>query len=107
MHYFWELEFEIDTQTGSVGPILAETSCKYKAPLTFPDTILVGVSTDLQSIDEYSMLMRQAIFSEKMQRVAAESTAKIVAYDFKKLQKTPITTALKEKIIRYEHKVKS
>ena len=102
--YFEHINYAMDANLNNIGPILAETSCKYKAPLTFPDTILVGVSVDLESIDEYSFIMNQIVYSNKLQRIAATGTAKIVSYDYKTLQKAPLLPIFKEKIMAFESK---
>lgn len=68
-----------------IGPILANASCRFKAPITYPDQIRVGIrAKDLQK-DRFTMEF--AVFSEKLQRVAADGEGLIVAYDYGRLQK--------------------
>lgn len=97
IHYFNQLGFSVNT-TGEgdpVGPILAAIQCKYKFPLTFPDTVTIATKVKLDSFDEFSFETEQIIFSHKHQRVAAEVTAKLTCYDYKALKKAPIPEKLK------------
>lgn len=70
------------TGTG-VGPILSDTYCTFKFPLTAPDKLLVGATIlkeDL-SVDRYKLT--HAIWSLQHQRVVAEGFGTVVSYDFK------------------------
>ncbi len=98
--YFHQLGFEVavNNSENPVGPILAEINCKYKVPLTFPDTITVATRTQLETLDEYSFWVEQRIISHKMQRVAAEVRARLVSYDYIKLVKAPLPSFFVEKI---------
>lgn len=104
VHYLWDINFIIDTYAGKLGPILAYIDCKYKAPLTFPDTVLVGVKINMKSFDEYSFIMEQEIYSTKLKRIVAESKSKIVVYDYSKLKKTAIPEDVKKAIEDHENK---
>jgi acyl-CoA thioester hydrolase len=84
------------------GVILAEIHVQYKFPLTFPDTIQVGTRTLLDSIEDFSFLTEQIIYSTKYQRVAAVIQAKLVSYDFKALKKSPLSDVDKQAIIAFE-----
>jgi acyl-CoA thioester hydrolase len=63
-----------------VGPILAQTQCRFKAPLFFPDDIIIGVT--ISKLTEDSFLHRYTLASEQQQRVVAEGEGKIVYYDY-------------------------
>lgn len=95
--YFLKLNFTVNAgvEGDPVGPILAEVNCKYKAPLTFPDTVTVATRIRPGSVDEFSFVMEQIIVSHKLKRIAAEVSARLVSYDYRKLQKAPLTDALK------------
>ena len=95
---FSEIGFMDFTGEDGVGPILAETSCQYKAPLTFPDTIKITARILPESISEYGFVMQHLVYSEKLQRIAAEGTSRIVCYDYKAKQKALISSELREKL---------
>ena len=69
-----------------VGPILAATSCRYIRPLTFPDTIKIGCRT--KWIDESELEQEYGIFSNEQQKIVAIGTGLIVAYDYKKQERS-------------------
>ncbi|WP_051633154.1 acyl-CoA thioesterase [Thermonema rossianum] len=71
-----------------VGPVLASIEVRYKVPLFFPDTITVG--TRVTEMDEYSLIMEAAIWSEQHARITTEAKARLVFYDFRTKQKAPI-----------------
>lgn len=87
--------FDLMAKTG-VGPILAETSCKYITPLTYPDTISVGTRTTTITNSEF--LQEYLIFSRKNETNAAIGNAKIVAYDYQNQQRTQIPQEIIDKI---------
>ena len=59
---------------------LAETSGKFKVPLTFPDTLLVA--TGVLFIEANQFILRHLIYSNQLACVAAEAEARMVRYDF-------------------------
>jgi acyl-CoA thioester hydrolase len=104
--YFESARIEFFNQVGfmdfmgevGVGPILAEVTCQYKAPLTFPDTIQITARILPDSFTEYGFVMQHVVYSEKLQRIAAEGTSRIVCYDYKSKQKALISSELREKL---------
>ncbi|HJN73867.1 MAG TPA: thioesterase family protein [Myxococcota bacterium] len=79
----------------SVGPILAKTSCVFRRPLGFPDT--VTVCTRVTELGEDRFTMEYALFSEKA-GLAGHGEGRIVMLDYKTGQKTPIPAAIREAI---------
>ena len=75
-------------QAEQIGPIIASTSCRYKAPLTYPDTIHIGVMHKDLKNDRFSQ--QYFIYSEALDRIVTEGEAMIVFYDFKHHQKADI-----------------
>jgi len=94
--------FELLTETG-IGPILAATACKFKAPLTYPDTVSVGTRIVDIEADRFNMLYR--VVSHKLERVAAEGEGQIVAYNYRTLKKAPLPATLKQRILEIEQTV--
>jgi acyl-CoA thioester hydrolase len=89
-------------ENNKLGLILGEVNVKYKFPLTFPDQILIGTRTLLDSLDEFSLWTEQVIVSQKYQRVAAVCMAKLVSYDYELLQKVPWNVETLELIKSFE-----
>jgi acyl-CoA thioester hydrolase len=106
MRYFETARIEFFNQIGfmnfsgddGIGPILAEVNCKYKAPLTFPDNIQITARILPDSLTEYGFTMQHLVFSEKLQRIAAEGTSRIVCYNYKSKQKALIPKELIDKL---------
>lgn len=94
--YFERLQYmELMEQTG-IGPILGSTQCRYRLPLTYPDTISVGARAHTLEADRFSMDYK--IISHKVGKVAAEGSGVIVSYDYKKAAKAPLQEILRERI---------
>jgi len=99
--FFEKMGFTVNTakENNNIGPILAEISCKYKYPVTYPDQVIVASRVLEESFDEYSFWVEQWVFSKKANRLAAEIRAKIVGYDYTNLKKAAILQDLKSKLI--------
>lgn len=82
--------------TNGVGPILASARCDFRKPLTFPDTIFVGIKVSEMSADRFVMQYR--IVSEKLKRVAAEGDGLVVSYDYREGRKAPIPDDVRKQI---------
>ena len=76
---------------GDVGPILGATSCRFKAPVAFPDTLEVQVA--VTDIDEDRFRHEYTIVSEALGRVVATGEALIVSYDYAKKRKAALPDA--------------
>jgi acyl-CoA thioester hydrolase len=98
--YFEKLRFwEFMNQTG-VGPILASIQCKFKIPLTYPDTVSVG--TRVPSIDQDRFVMEYRALSHKSQAIAAEGEGVVVSYNYRESKKTPLPEEMKQRILTLE-----
>lgn len=106
IQYFEQIKELLDfTGEASLGAILAETYCRYKMPVTYPDTVLIAARVLPDTIDEFSFRMQHIIISKEHQRIAAEGWTRIVCYNYQQKQKAPIPTALKEKILAMENRI--
>jgi len=83
--------------------ILASTQCKFIYPLTFPDSVSVGVRVDAMA-DQY-FTMKYAVVSQKHQRLAAIGDAKVVMFDYVNNKKTSIPSEIRKTIIDLEKAV--
>lgn len=94
--YFERLDFmEFMEETG-VGPILASTSCRFKIPLTYPDTVAIG--TRVTTIEEDRFTMEYQVVSHKHQRVAAEGSGLIVCFNYQVNKKVVVPQEIKQRI---------
>ena len=94
--YFERLELMDQMKETGVGPILASASCRFKFPLTYPDTISVGVRVTDMGEDRFTMAFR--VVSHRHQRVAAEGDGLIVTYDYRAGRKTPVPQEVRARI---------
>jgi len=78
--YFKTVGMPVDIQEGGIGPILAETSCRFRRALTHPDNVICGAS--VSEIHEYGFLMQYGIFSEAQNTVAALGNGRVVMLDY-------------------------
>jgi acyl-CoA thioester hydrolase len=100
MAYFEKLGvWEYMNETG-IGPILASTQCRFRIPLTYPDTISVG--TKIRDLGEDRFVMDYYVFSHRHQKVAAEGEGLIVTYNYRNQKKAPIPEELRNRISEYE-----
>ncbi|MDF1563999.1 MAG: thioesterase family protein [Deltaproteobacteria bacterium] len=77
------------------GPILAKTSCVFRAPITWPDRITVG--TRIVDLGEDRFTMEYAIFSEA-KGLAAIGDGRIVLLDYATGEKVAVPPAIREAI---------
>jgi acyl-CoA thioester hydrolase len=83
-----------------VGAILHSTSCRFRRPLFYPDTALVGARvTDVQA-DRLTMV--HAVASEAHGALVAEGSSIVVSYDYNKRQSTPIPGDIQARIAALE-----
>lgn len=99
MELFFEYGFFDYMIEHNIGPILASTQCKFKAPLSYPDNIHIG--TTIADIEDDRFVMLFAVYSEAFGRIAAEGDGVIVYYDYHKAEKTSIPEQLREKLITF------
>ncbi len=97
--YFEEMEYFKYIAKG-IGPILASTSCRYRIPLTYPDTVSIGARVTKMSDDRFWMIYH--VISHKHKKLAAEGEGVLVSFDYKENKKINIPEELKQKIISIE-----
>lgn len=96
LEYFCRLDwFTYERETG-VGPILASTSARFRKPLTYPDTIQIGVRVSALGEDRFTMHYR--IVSRQRQAVTTEGEGIIVPYDHQKKEKVALPDEIRRRI---------
>lgn len=95
IQYFQEIGInDLKIETG-IGPILAQTTCKYLKPLVYPDQIIVGAR--VTSMGKSSFVMEYIVVSEKL-GVAATGEGIIVMFDYNNSVKAELPLVTKEAI---------
>ncbi|WP_154224194.1 acyl-CoA thioesterase [Marinicella rhabdoformis] len=79
-----------------LAPILAETQCKFRRPLFYPDQITVG--TAVTEIHEYGFMMQYGIFSKQQQTAASLGSGRIVLIDKATGAKGVVDDVMKQRI---------
>ena len=72
----------------NIGPVVAWQDCKYIRPVTYPDSVIIGV--ERTEILEDRIVLEIKIFSERQARLVAISHQHIVSYDYKRKMKAPL-----------------
>ncbi|MGQ9897387.1 MAG: acyl-CoA thioesterase [Acidobacteriota bacterium] len=97
--YFERIGFGLDFPHG-IGPILAHTQCRFRLPLTYPDTVSVGTSTTGLGDDRF--VMRFTVVSHRHGKVAAHGDGLIVSYNYQMQQKALLPVEVRAAIIALE-----
>ena len=84
----------------SVGPIIASINCRFRFPLTYPDTAVTGVRVTQMENDRF--VMEHRLVSQRHGAVAAEGTATVVTYDFAAACKAVIPDEVRKRILHLE-----
>lgn len=100
MSYFERLGWpELQRESG-IGPILHSTQARFRAPLVWPDTILVATRVSEISGDRFTMLYE--VRSRSLGRLAAEGSGLIVAFDYRTLAKAPLPDLIRARMAQLE-----
>ena len=104
MAYFNKLDIWSYMEETGIGPILASTQCKFRIPLSYPETVSVG--TRITNIEEDRFLMEYQVVSHEHRKVAASGEGVIVAYDYREKKKALLPDEIKKRIQSLEGQVK-
>lgn len=85
-----------------IGPILASTRCRFRVPLTYPDSVSVGTRVPRIGTDRFTMDYR--VISRSAGEVAAEGEGLIVTFDYRSQRKAPIPDELKSAMVELERR---
>ena len=94
--------FTLEKATG-VGPILAATQARFRRPLTYPDTILIGARLLKLETDRFHL--EHKIVSKGQGEVVTEGEGTIVTYHYDRGTKVPVPEELKRRILALEGKI--
>ncbi len=82
-----------------IGPILAKTSCTFKIPIRYPDTLAVG--TRVSTIGNTHFTMDYVVMSRSLGR-AAYGDSIVVTFDYRANGKAPVPDAVVKAIEKLE-----
>lgn len=98
--FFNQINLLDDLQSTQVGPVISENSARYKRPVTFPDTLLVGVS--ISDIKKDRFMMHYSVYSQAQQAVTTLGSSQVVMFNFKTGKKAELTPALLDALKSHE-----
>lgn len=99
--YFDKMELD-SSFTEQIGPILGWQDCKYIFPVTYPDTISIGIRTVEIKADRF--FIECHMFSHQHQRLVAINKNSIIAYDYHNLKKAELPQEWIDKMSALEGK---
>jgi acyl-CoA thioester hydrolase len=103
--YFEEVRIEYMRRLGygavdshsEFGPILANISCDFKSPLTYPDTLSIGCG--ISRIGNSSLVLDYDIFSSHQNKLVATGTSVVVMVNYKSGKAIPIPEDVRKTIL--------
>jgi len=93
---FEKIGYDRHAELDGRGPILAATDCRFRIPLTYPDTVMSG--TCIEDIGNDRFTMKYGVYSLQHDDVAAEGSGRIVSYDYRAGNKAPLPTVIREQL---------
>jgi acyl-CoA thioester hydrolase len=82
------------------GPILSETSAKFLAPVTYPDTLTIGIRSI--KAEGGKIIQEYAIWSQEQSRLVTKGESTMLFFDYKLGQRCDIPTELANRMVKLE-----
>lgn len=98
--YFERVGWLAGGRVRGVGPILHSTQARFRAPVKWPDRIVVGARVGDVEADRFTM--HYEIWSEALRRVAAEGSGLVVCFDYDREHKAPLPPEIRQRIADLE-----
>ena len=102
MIYFEKVGIMEYKQKHNIGPILANTQCQFRIPLSYPDTITI--STSIDQVEGKRFMMEYEVYSQQHQKLAAEGNGLIIFYDYEHKKTCEVPESIKQSIDTLEQK---
>jgi acyl-CoA thioester hydrolase len=93
MAYLTRIDFS--GADGAAGPILAETRCRFRRPIAYPETVRVGARVSEIGHDRFVMQYRIETGAGVL---AADGEGLIVSFDYSRNSKIPVPEAVRAAI---------
>ncbi len=97
--FFNQINLLEDLQKTGVGPVISENNARYKRPVTFPDSVLVGVT--ISDIGKDRFMMHYSVFSEQQNAITTVGSSQVVMFNFKTGKKADLTETLLTALHKY------
>jgi acyl-CoA thioester hydrolase len=94
IRYMREAGFATRKDGNKNGLVVAKTSCKYRIPLVYPDTIYAGAK--VTRVDDGKLVMIYKLVSKSHDKLAAQGEALLVGFDLETMEKS----YLDEKVVK-------
>ncbi|MGH7462964.1 MAG: acyl-CoA thioesterase [Longimicrobiales bacterium] len=90
------IDFRDPAHNNGIGPILASTQCRFRRPIAYPDTLLVGAR--IRSVEDDRFEMEYRLVSLALQGLAADGSGMVVAYRYEEARKASLPAAVRARI---------
>lgn len=82
----------VEAEVGGANtlPILARAEVSYKRPVMFPDTLLIGISSEAIDKNHGDFRHYYIIYSTAQEKMVSTGEADLVAYDYKEKKRKPV-----------------
>ena len=97
IEFFAQLGLGSVGQSNGVGPILHSASCRFRIPLTHPDTVTVGAQ--IGEVGDDRFVMRYRAVSHQHGAVAADGESLIVTFDYATGSKARVPDDLRARLV--------
>jgi acyl-CoA thioester hydrolase len=102
LEYFRRLGWPAGERPKGIGPILHSTQCRFRKPLTWPDSIAIGARVSKIEADRFTI--EHLIISEQL-GVVAEGWGLVVTFDYVANAKAAVPDELRRQIEKLEGRV--
>jgi len=103
--YLERCGFARSWEVDRIGAILHSTSCRFRRPLFYPDTVVVGGRCAELADDRFTMDYR--VVSQSSGQLAAEGSGVVVSYDYHARKTVSIPGSVRDGIQRLEGRAES
>ncbi len=100
LRYFGELGFSKMQEETGIGPILAWADCRFRRPLSYPDTVSIG--TTIRDVEADRFQMHSIVVSHALKEIAAEGKQRVVVFDYRNNRKAPLPEEIRRRIDQFE-----
>ncbi|MDI3326721.1 thioesterase family protein [Pontibacterium granulatum] len=101
MAYLEECGYKAIMDETGVGPILRDTNCRYRIPLTYPDRIIVATRVTQMQRDRFKMY--HVVYSLEHDAIAAEGESMVVCVDYNQNIIADVPAVMRDAILKLEY----
>lgn len=98
--YAYELRFLDFMKDYAKGPILSNTSAKFLAPVSYPDTLSIGIRSI--KAEGGRLIQEYAIWSHEQSRLVTKGESTMLFFDYKHGKPCNIPTELAARMVKLE-----